>query len=134
MERPNILFILADDLGWGDLSMHGSPIRTPNIDHLASEGVELLQYTAEGRFWIAQLDEDHRTRAVAHLGNAIDAAGALGCGLLTAHLWGLPTAPETEPPLRAALQKSIDALCPRSEWIHALQPNEIRALQEEPGG
>lgn len=44
MDRPNILFILADDLGWGDLSMHGSPIRTPNIDRLASEGVELLQH------------------------------------------------------------------------------------------
>ena len=38
MEKPNILFILADDLGWGDLSLHGSPIRTPCIDRLAREG------------------------------------------------------------------------------------------------
>ncbi|MCF7837065.1 MAG: sulfatase-like hydrolase/transferase [Candidatus Marinimicrobia bacterium] len=44
MERPNILYILADDLGWGDLSLHGSPIRTPNIDQLAREGVELTQH------------------------------------------------------------------------------------------
>ena len=44
MEHPNILFILADDLGWGDVSMHGSPIRTPNIDRLASEGIEMLQH------------------------------------------------------------------------------------------
>jgi arylsulfatase A-like enzyme len=44
MERPNILFILADDLGWADLSFHGSPIRTPNIDRIATEGVELVQH------------------------------------------------------------------------------------------
>ncbi len=43
-KRPNILFILADDLGWGDLSMHGSPIKTPIIDHLAREGIELTQH------------------------------------------------------------------------------------------
>ncbi len=44
MPRPNILYILADDLGWADLSMHDSPIRTPNIDRLAREGVELTQH------------------------------------------------------------------------------------------
>jgi len=44
MEKPNILYILADDLGWGDLSMHGSPIHTPHIDQLAREGVELTQH------------------------------------------------------------------------------------------
>jgi arylsulfatase A-like enzyme len=37
--RPNVIFILADDLGWGDLSCYGRPdYRTPNIDRLASEG------------------------------------------------------------------------------------------------
>ena len=43
MDQPNILSILSDDLGWADLSMHGSPIRTPNIDELAFNGVELTQ-------------------------------------------------------------------------------------------
>lgn len=38
--RPNILFILADDMGWGDLSCYGHPdYKTPNLDRLASEGI-----------------------------------------------------------------------------------------------
>ena len=38
--RPNIIFILADDLGWGDLSCYGRPdYRTPNLDRLASQGI-----------------------------------------------------------------------------------------------
>ena len=39
--RPNIIFILADDLGWGDLSCYGRPdYTTPNIDRLASQGTK----------------------------------------------------------------------------------------------
>jgi arylsulfatase A-like enzyme len=38
--RPNFLVILADDLGWGDLSCYGAPsIRTPNLDKLAASGM-----------------------------------------------------------------------------------------------
>jgi arylsulfatase A-like enzyme len=44
VDRPNILYILADDLGWGDVGLHGSAIRTPVIDRLAAEGVELTQH------------------------------------------------------------------------------------------
>ena len=37
--RPNVIFILADDLGWGDLSCYGRPdYRTPNVDLLGSQG------------------------------------------------------------------------------------------------
>ncbi len=43
---PNIIIILADDLGVGDLSMNGSPIRTPNIDSLARGGVYLSDFYA----------------------------------------------------------------------------------------
>lgn len=43
-QKPNILFIVADDLGWGDVSWHGSAIRTPNLDRLAKTGLELDQH------------------------------------------------------------------------------------------
>lgn len=45
-EQPNIIFIFADDLGWGDISKHGHPdIRTPNIDRIANEGSEFYQFS-----------------------------------------------------------------------------------------
>ena len=38
-EKPNIILILADDLGYGDLGCYGATkVKTPNIDRLASEG------------------------------------------------------------------------------------------------
>lgn len=39
--RPNMVIILADDLGWGDIGYHGGRVQTPNIDMLAREGVRL---------------------------------------------------------------------------------------------
>src|SRR5512140_3658886 len=43
-DRPNILFILADDFGYADLSCYGRPdYKTPNIDRLASEGMKFMQ-------------------------------------------------------------------------------------------
>ena len=36
VSTPNILYILADDLGWGDVGYHGSEIRTPNLDRMLS--------------------------------------------------------------------------------------------------
>jgi len=43
-KKPNILFIVADDLGWKDVGFHGSDIRTPNIDNLAAGGAKLEQF------------------------------------------------------------------------------------------
>ena len=45
-ERPNIVFIFADDWGWGDLGCHGHPyVKTPNIDRLAREGTDFHRFT-----------------------------------------------------------------------------------------
>src|SRR5262249_30697965 len=45
--RPNIVYILTDDLGWKDYGSHGSDIQTPNIDKLAATGARLEQFYAQ---------------------------------------------------------------------------------------
>lgn len=42
--RPNILFVVADDLGWSDVGWHDGFARTPNMDRLVREGIELDQH------------------------------------------------------------------------------------------
>jgi arylsulfatase A-like enzyme len=42
--RPHIVYLVADDLGWKDVSFHGSEIQTPHLDALAAGGVELDQF------------------------------------------------------------------------------------------
>lgn len=49
VERPNVLLMLADDLGYGDLGCYGHPVvRTPNIDRLASQGLRLTSCYSAG--------------------------------------------------------------------------------------
>ena len=42
--KPNIIVILADDLGYSDIASYGSEISTPNLDQLAQEGLRFSQY------------------------------------------------------------------------------------------
>jgi N-acetylgalactosamine-6-sulfatase len=47
--RPNVLFILADDLGWGDLGCYGHPqVKTPSLDRLARQGTLFTQFYVNG--------------------------------------------------------------------------------------
>jgi len=43
-QKPHIMVILADDLGWNDVSYHGAELPTPTIDELVKEGIELDQF------------------------------------------------------------------------------------------
>jgi arylsulfatase A-like enzyme len=43
-DKPNIVVIIPDDLGWRDVGYHGSEIKTPNIDKLAESGIKLEQH------------------------------------------------------------------------------------------
>ncbi|MBB75485.1 MAG: arylsulfatase [Planctomycetaceae bacterium] len=48
-EKPNILYIVADDLGYSDLGCYGGEIHTPHLDKLAAGGVRLTQFYNTGR-------------------------------------------------------------------------------------
>src|SRR5215472_7630026 len=46
-EKPNIVFILLDNVGWGDLGVYGGVTPTPRIDKMASEGIRFNNYNVE---------------------------------------------------------------------------------------
>ena len=50
-ERPNVLLILADDLGFSDLGCYGGEIETPNLDALAANGLRFTQFYNTARCW-----------------------------------------------------------------------------------
>jgi arylsulfatase len=50
-QRPNVVLILADDLGYSDLGCYGSEIATPNLDGLAHNGVRFTQFYNTARCW-----------------------------------------------------------------------------------
>jgi len=44
-DRPNVILILADDMGWGDISLHKNPlVETPHLDSLAKSGKEFSHF------------------------------------------------------------------------------------------
>src|SRR3954462_10238207 len=53
-ERPNVLLILADDLGFSDIECYGGEVATPNLDGLATTGLRLTQMYNTARCWPAR--------------------------------------------------------------------------------
>src|SRR5688572_3063105 len=50
-ERPNILVIMSDDMGYSDLGCYGGEIQTPNLDGLARNGLRFTQFYNTARCW-----------------------------------------------------------------------------------
>jgi arylsulfatase len=48
-QKPNIVFILVDNVGWGDFSVYGGSTPTPRIDKLANDGIRFTNYTVESQ-------------------------------------------------------------------------------------
>ncbi len=51
VNKPNILIILADDMGFSDAGCYGGEIATPNLDHLARNGLRFTQFYNTARCW-----------------------------------------------------------------------------------
>jgi len=77
--RPNILLIVADDLGYGDLGLFGSEIKTPNIDRLAGKGITFTRFhtaptCAPTRAMLLSGNDNH----IAGMGSQYDKTGEWG--------------------------------------------------------
>jgi arylsulfatase A-like enzyme len=48
-EKPNIVYMLVDNWGWGDISVQGSSVRTPRIDTLAEQGLRLTNFNVQNQ-------------------------------------------------------------------------------------
>ncbi len=79
-DRPNIVLILADDLGYGDLGCYGHPVaETPYLDRLAEQGVRLVQHYSNG-------PECSPTRTALLTGRYQQLAGGLECAIGTGNV------------------------------------------------
>ncbi len=82
-KKPNIVYIVADDLGWKDVGFHGSDFKTPNIDKLAAGGMRLKQFYAQPMCT--------PTRAALMTGRYPFRYGLQTFVIASAHPYGLPT-------------------------------------------
>ncbi|MEQ8787761.1 MAG: sulfatase-like hydrolase/transferase [Pirellulaceae bacterium] len=77
VDRPNVVFLFADDLGYGDLACYGAPdVETPNLDRLARQGVRFTQHYSNG-------PECSPTRTALMTGRYQQHVGGLECAIGT---------------------------------------------------
>ena len=53
-EQPNIIVIMADDMGYSDLGCFGGEIQTPNLDQLAAGGLRFTNFYSENMCWVSR--------------------------------------------------------------------------------
>jgi arylsulfatase B len=90
---PNIVFIVADDLGWNDVGYHGGTIKTPNIDQLARDGLRF------NRFYVSAVCSP--SRATLLTGRYPDRYGFATHAISFPHTVGIPENEETLPEMLA---------------------------------
>jgi N-acetylgalactosamine-6-sulfatase len=127
VDRPNFVFILADDLGYGDLGCFGrEDIRTPNLDRLAKQGVRFTDHYANGA-------ECTPTRAAFLTGRYQQWIGGLECAIGTGNVGryddairlretsdlGLPT---DEPTIASMLNEAGYATAICGKWHLGYEP------------
>ena len=88
-DQPNIVFIMADDLGNADVGYHGSQVKTPNIDKLATEGVRLESFYG--------MPVCTPSRAELMTGRYAMRYGLQTLVIFPSHTYGLPTDERTLP-------------------------------------
>ena len=54
-DRPNIVLILADDMGYSDLGCYGGEIKTPHLDRLAENGIRYTQAYNTSKCWTTRI-------------------------------------------------------------------------------
>ncbi len=98
-EQPNVIVILADDLGYTDLGAYGSEIFTPNIDRLADQGMKFSNYHTSP--------------------NCAPSRAMLLTGV-DSHLAGVPDIPESLPPELSSIENYEGVLSPNVATVASL--------------
>jgi len=118
-KKPNIVIMVADDLGWNDVGYHGGPYKTPHIDRLARKGVEL------DRFYVCPVCSP--TRAGLMTGRYPIRFGMQGRIVFVESPHGIPDEEETVPEMLARAGYEHRALI--GKW-HAGNADGYRPLDK----
>lgn len=148
--KPTIVYVLLDDLGWNDVGYHGSTIRTPTIDSLATSGVRLEQFyvtpmctptraafisgQAPYRLGLADDVIPHWSRVGLNLETQTIAERLKGAGYVTAIIgkWNLGHAAPAYRPTHRGFDIQFGPYSPASDYFaHTAAGSTIRDLWQQ---